>query len=96
MVVVLLSILIYSQSLPAFEQKKKARTTEADICQRSIRLSAAYSHSRFRDGEYPYKIENISSSPPPGRTNAADQPFKPNNVCNAIPYRSQAVDLPSK
>lgn len=36
----------------------------------------------------PYKIENISSSAP-GRTNTADKPYKPDNVCNAIANRSQ-------
>lgn len=43
----------------------------------------------------PYKIENISSGTP-GRTNPADKPFKPNNVCNAISYRSQVYRLALK
>ena len=85
---------LYSQSHLAFEQKKKARTTETGIYQQSSTLRWCSVILALR-WENPYKIDNISSGTP-GRTNTADKPFKPNNVCNAISYRSQVYRLALK
>ena len=92
--VVLLSVVYILKAIWLLSKKRKREQLRPVYTSSHPPYGGVQSFSLMR-WENPYKIDNISSGTP-GRTNPADKPFKPNNVCNAISYRSQVYRLALK